>query len=214
MSVKQIIFLTYTFLVSPFLSHAFIPSLQRPYLKAQLRKACKTKNEPEIFRLTEELRPLNPTTDIIADFSKLDGDWKLDFSTAPTSEVPDESTTGVRTYQTIDAEGGVIYNVIDRGLPEKGLKIAIGAEATRKDRVALDFRTIEALSDSFPRRVVLQFPPRAFFRAVFRAGKFLGGEEFDEREFKEIGHFDVLFLDDDLRIQRNSEGNLFVNSRV
>ena len=144
----------------------------------------------------------------------MDGNWKLNFSTAPTGEVPDESATGVKTYQTIDATDGIIYNVIDRGLPEKGLKIRVGAEATRKDRVALDFQTIEALSDTFPRKVVFRFPPREFFRALFKAGKFLKGEPFDEIEFKEMGHFDVVYLDDDLRIQRNSEGNLFVNSRI
>jgi len=214
MLLNLITFSTCYFLLSSLLSQAFLPSLQRPPLKAKLRKACEEKDESEIFRLTEELRGINPTTDIIKDFKKLDGNWKLNFSTAPTGEVPDESATGIKTYQTIDTDDGIIYNVIDRGLPEKGLKIAVGAEPTRKDRVALDFQTIEALSDTFPKKIVLQFPPREFFRAVFKASKFLKREPFDEIEFKEIGHFDVVYLDDDLRIQRNSEGNLFVNSRI
>mmetsp|Transcript_10133 Transcript_10133/g.11836 ORF Transcript_10133/g.11836 Transcript_10133/m.11836 type:complete len:215 (+) Transcript_10133:98-742(+) len=214
MLVKPILFVPCALLLSPLLSHAFIPSLQRPYLKAQLRTACDKKDEATIFRLAEELRAINPTTDIIKDFNKLDGEWKLEFTTAPAQEVPDESATNIKTYQTIDAAEGIIYNVIDRGLPEKGLKIAVGAEPTRKDRVALDFRTIEALSDTFPKKVVIRFPPRNLVKAVFKAGKFFKGEPFDEIEFKEIGHFDVLFLDDDLRIQRNSEGNLFINSRI
>merc|ERR1712183_384157 len=109
---------------------------------------------------------------------------------------------------------GIIYNIIDRGLPDKGLKIAVGAEPTRTDRVALDFRTIEAYNDKFPRKVTLNFPPRSLFRTIFKVQKFFKGEPYDEKEFKEIGHFDLLFLDEDLRIQRNSEGNLFINSKM
>eukprot|EP00588_Corethron_pennatum_P028783 CAMPEP_0194334312 /NCGR_PEP_ID=MMETSP0171-20130528/65682_1 /TAXON_ID=218684 /ORGANISM="Corethron pennatum, Strain L29A3" /LENGTH=216 /DNA_ID=CAMNT_0039096901 /DNA_START=76 /DNA_END=726 /DNA_ORIENTATION=+ len=216
MLVNTIILFASSFLLIPSPSHALIPYLQRPYLKAQLRKACDRKEEAEIFRLAGELQTVNPTTDIIKDFDRLDGDWKLDFTTAPAGEVPDEGATGVKTYQTIDAAGGLIYNVIDRGLPEQGLRIEIGAEPTRKDRVALDFRTIEALSETFPKRFVFRFPPRKLVRAAFVAGNVLfgGGEPWDERKFKEIGHFDVLFLDEDLRIQRNSEGNLFINSRI
>ena len=203
---------------------ALLPSLQRPYLKARLRDACRDRDAPAILRLADELRAVNPTPDVVADFAKLAGDWRLEFTTAPAREVPDEAATGVRTYQTVALDppgdggggrvGGVIYNVIDRGLPARGLRIAVGAEPTRPDRVALDFRTIEASNDRFPRRVTLRFPPRALFRALFRLGKFAKGEPFDEREFKELGHFDVLYLDDDLRIQRNSEGNLFINSRM
>lgn len=192
---------------------AFVPAVQRPLLKAQLRKACLEKDESKIFGLVDDLSALNPTTDIVRDFSKLAGEWKLDFTTAPEGEVPREGD-GVKTYQSIDADDGVIYNVIDRGLPEKGLRIAVGAEPTRANRVALDFRTIEAYNDRFPKKVVLSFPPRNFFRTVFKVQKLFKGEDYDETEFKELGHFDVLFLDNDLRIQRNSEGNLFINSKI
>uniref|UniRef100_A0A7S2IFS8 Plastid lipid-associated protein/fibrillin conserved domain-containing protein n=1 Tax=Helicotheca tamesis TaxID=374047 RepID=A0A7S2IFS8_9STRA len=195
-------------------SEAFLPAIQRPTLKAQLRTACKQKDEQKIFKLADDLSKLNPTTDIIKDFRKLDGNWKLDFTTAPTGEVPDEATSGVKTFQTIDTSQGMIYNVIDQGLPEKGLKIGIGAEATRKSRVAIDFQTIEAFNNRFPRKVTLKFPPRSLVKALAKARAFVSGKQFDELEFKEIAHFDVLFLDNDLRIQRNSEGNLFVNSRV
>uniref|UniRef100_A0A7S1ZWW3 Plastid lipid-associated protein/fibrillin conserved domain-containing protein n=1 Tax=Trieres chinensis TaxID=1514140 RepID=A0A7S1ZWW3_TRICV len=196
-------------------SAAFLPALQRPVLKAELRKACVAKDGAKVSSLVEELAKLNPTTDIRRDFGKLSGNWKLDYTTAPVGEVPDENDgTGVKTFQSIDAEEGIIYNVIDRGLPEKGLKIGVGAEPTREGRVALDFRTIEAYNDRFPRKVTLKFPPRELIRNISRAKAVLSGKEFDELEFKEIAHFDVLFLDDDLRIQRNSEGNLFVNSRI
>lgn len=211
---------------------SFLPSLQRKNLKAELRKACQEKDESRILEYVNKLQPFNPTTDIIKDFGKLSGEWKLDFTTAPEREVPKEVEVGeedknnenvpssiVKTYQSIDIDinnsrKGVIYNIIDRGLPEKGLRIAVGAEPTRVDRVALDFRTIETYNDRFPKKVVLNFPPRNFFRTIFKVQKFFKGEQFNEIDFKEIGHFDVLFLDDDLRIQRNSEGNLFVNSRI
>jgi len=203
----------------------FLPftTLQRPFLKNELRKACQELNEPKIFQLVEELQKMNPTLNIIKDFYKLNGEWELDFTTASEGEVPRNNNNNnnkqgnadeVKTYQSIDANTGVIYNIIDRGLPEKGLKIAVGAEPTRPNRVALDFRTIEAYNNKFPKKVVLRFPPRNFFRTIFKAQQFLKNEPFSETEFKEIGHFDVLFLDDDLRIQRNSEGNLFINSRI
>lgn len=195
-------------------STAFIPALQRSALKAELRRAIESKDESSVIDAAEKLAKFNPTTDIIKDFGKLEGDWKLDFTTAPVSEVPDEEGTGFKTFQSIDAEAGIIYNVIDRGLPEKGLRIGVGAEPTRKGRVALDFRTIEAFNDRFPRKVTLRFPPRELIKAISKAGAALSGKNFDEREFKEIAHFDVLFLDQELRVQRNSEGNLFVNSRI
>ena len=192
---------------------AFVPSLQRYYFKAQLRDACVAKDENKIGQFVEELTKLNPTTDIRREFSKLNGEWKLDYTTAPVSEVPDE-TSGVKTYQTIDTAEGIIYNVIDRGLPKEGAKIAVGIEATRSDRVALDFRTIEAFNERLPNKsIVLSFPPRNLIKVVYKIGKFFKGQEYDELEFKEATHFDLLYLDDDLRIQRNSEGNLFVNSK-
>merc|ERR1712183_942631 len=119
-----------------------------------------------------------------------------------------------KTFQTIDTKNGIIYNVIDRGLPEKGLKIGVGAEPTRRNRVALDFRTIEAFNDKFPKKVNLRFPPRTFFRTLSKAKNFFTGKPFNELEFKELAYFDVIFLDKTLRIQRNSEGNLFVNSTM
>jgi len=198
----------------------FLAPLQRAALKNDLQNACtkEKENTPRILELVEELKKLNPSTDIRKDFNKLDGNWKLDFTTAPAQEVPreEEEKDGniVKTYQSIDTKEGVIYNIIDRGLPEKGLKIAVGAEPTRSDRVALDFRTIEAMNDRFPRKVTLRFPPRDFFRAITKISKFLTQEPYDELEFKELAYFDVLFLDDTLRIQRNSEGNIFVNSRI
>lgn len=120
----------------------------------------------------------------------------------------------MRTYQEIDVDEGIIYNVIDRGLPEKGLRIAVGAEPTRAGRVALDFRTVEAYNDRFPKKVTLRFPPRNLIRTVNKIQKALTGQKFDELEFKEIAYFDLLYLDSDLRVQRNSENNLFVNSRI
>ena len=171
------------------------------------------KDKTKIDDIIEELSKLNPTSDTRSQFSKLDGEWKLDFTTAPTTEVPDEQKSGVITYQTVDTDKGIIYNVIDRGLPEKGAKIGVGIEPTRSGRVALDFRTIEAFNDKFPKRILLKFPPRDLVKVVYKIGKILSGKEYDELEFKETAHFDLLYLDDDLRIQRNSEGNLFVNSR-
>mmetsp|Transcript_56277 Transcript_56277/g.67802 ORF Transcript_56277/g.67802 Transcript_56277/m.67802 type:complete len:214 (+) Transcript_56277:44-685(+) len=192
----------------------FIPFLQRPVLKKQLFEAFKTKDASAIKKIVDELSALNPTSDIMKDFGMLSGNWKLEYTTAPNSEVPDEATSGVKTYQNIDTSGGVITNVIDRGLPDKGLKISVGAEPTRPGRVALDFRTIEAFNDKFPKKVVIQFPPRSFFRVISKILARLIGEPYDEQKFKEIAYFDLLFLDSDLRIQRNNEGNIFINSRI
>jgi len=192
----------------------FIPAVQRFYLKAKLQDACKGKDITKISEIADKLSKFNPTSDIRTEFSKLDGEWKLDFTTAPESEVPDEQSSGVKTFQTVDSANGIIYNVIDRGLPDRGAKIGVGIEPTRADRVALDFRTIELYNDKFPNRVLLKFPPRNLVKAVYKIGKALKGVKYDELEFKEYSHFDLLYLDENLRIQRNSEGNLFVNSRI
>mmetsp|Transcript_6319 Transcript_6319/g.9729 ORF Transcript_6319/g.9729 Transcript_6319/m.9729 type:complete len:210 (-) Transcript_6319:45-674(-) len=208
--MRSVVGISLLLLIQPVVSLAFVLApLQRWSLKGELLKACEAKDTSKILKLAEELKPLNPTTDIRDSFNRLEGDWKLDFTTAPAQEVPEEGN-GVNTYQTI--EEGIIYNIINR--PDRKLKIAVGAEPTRVDRVALDFRTIEASQDSFPKHVTIRFPPRNFFRFVAKAQCFLSGEAYDETKFKELAYFDLLFLDDDLRIQRNSEGNLFINSRL
>lgn len=197
-----------------FESSAFLAPIQRNSLKGKLKNACQLKDEAKIISVVNELSKLNPTKDITKDFAKLDGQWKLAFTTAPSSEVPDEEASGFSTYQKIETKKGIIYNVIDRGLPAKGLRIGVGAEPTRPGRVALDFRTIEVFGN-FPRgKLRLAFPDRALVKAVAKLVAKVRGEAWDELRFKEIAHFDVLFLDEDLRVQRNSEGNLFVNTRI
>ena len=52
-------------------------------------------------QVVKDLLRLNPITDIRKEFSKLNGEWMLDYTTTPVSEVPDESS-GIKTYQTID----------------------------------------------------------------------------------------------------------------
>merc|ERR1712183_876166 len=115
-----------------------IAPFRRAALKTELKSACRKKDRIKILDLSEQLRTLNPTTDIQKEFNKLDGDWKLDFTTASAREVPPDddstsssTTTGFKTFQTIDTKKGIIYNIIDRGLPKKGLKVAVGAEPTR-----------------------------------------------------------------------------------
>lgn len=252
-------------IVAPFQRATLKSELKTIFVARKKTTSRKRKNgedadyyDNQILELSKKLRKWNPTTDIQKDFNKLNGDWKLEYTTAPAQEVPrdddgdddddDSSTvpatvsrTNTKTYQTIDTTIGLIYNVIDqRGSSNnkknqgRVLKIAVGAEPTRKDRVALDFRTIEVINDndndkdstssslfssfpvpSFPpKTVTLSFPPRSFFRAVTKVQKFVQNIPYNELEFKELAYFDIIYLDDNLRIQQNSEGNLFINSRI
>jgi PAP_fibrillin len=155
--------------------------------------------------------------------SPLEGTWKLLFTTAADASFSKNSTRGEATAKNVvDASRGRITNVIDFKDRADGttpvlkqLNVVIQATPESKNRVALRFRYAKAVLTKFlffPIRWSLYIPvPAPFitrlivlFYRIFRRKKAKAPPK---------AYFDVLYLDDTLRIHRTGEDNLFVQAR-
>lgn len=179
-----------------------------------------------------ELALVNPTINATAFLGDRDngqqaplhGAWKLLFTSAADASFSKNSTRGAAKVQNIvNGPKGYITNVIDF-LPreEDGkapllqqLNVVIGAKASSPSRVELNFRYAKAVFSRFlflPVKWSLYIPvPATFitrcivlFYRIFRRG---------QAKAPPKAYFDVLYLDDDLRIHKTGEDNLFVQAR-
>ena len=157
------------------------------------------------------------------DKAPLNGSWKSLFTTAADANFSKNSTRGAARVQNIvDGKKGTITNVIDfEPKPDgtepvlKQLNVIIKAIPVSAKRVELQFRYAKAVLTRFLFWKVqwsLYIPVPGpfitrclvFFSRIFRFGK-----------VKKVpkGYFDLLYLDDELRVHRTGEDNLFVQSR-
>ena len=158
------------------------------------------------------------------------GTWKLLFTTAADATFSKNSTRGYATAQNVvDASRGRITNVVDFapiygedgkivGEPAlKQLNVVIAATAVGKSRVELRFRYAKAVLTKFfgwKRRWNLYIPvPAPFITRIIvlvsRIVRFGRGT----KKVVPNAYFDVLYLDDQLRIHRTGEDNLFVQAK-
>lgn len=172
--------------------------------------------------------PLNEPTQFLGDklngtLAPLNGAWKLLFTTAADASFSKNSTRGdAKAQNVVDASKGRITNVIDFATKEDGtepvlkqLNVVIQAVAAGPRRVELTFRYAKAVLTKFffiPVRWSLYIPvPAAFITRCI----VLFSRIFKRQGVKKPpqAYFDVLYLDDDLRIHKTGEDNLFVQAR-
>jgi len=178
--------------------------------------------------ILSELNPTPNATAFLGDEEKglqspLHGPWKLLFTTAADATFNSNSSRGdARVQNIVDAPRGKITNVIDFLPKDDGrkpvleqLNVIIKANALSEKRVELNFRYAKAVLTKFfffPVKWNLYIPvPATFitriivlFYRIFRRGKATSPPK---------AYFDVLYLDNDLRIHKTGEDNLFVQSR-
>ena len=180
-----------------------------------------------VMEQAEELAKHNPTEEptlYLGDKEKgskspLDGEWKLLFTTAADATFSKNSTRGDATAKNVvDASRGRITNIIDFASKNGTepvllqLNVVIGAKAAGPSRVDLRFRYAKAVLTRFPYRIYIPVPAPfitrfiVFFSRIFRFGK--KGKKAVPKAF-----FDVLYLDDQLRIHNTGEDNLFVQAK-
>jgi hypothetical protein len=187
----------------------------------------------EVIAICEKLSECSPIEDptrFLGDTEKgelapLNGPWKSLFTTAADANFSKNSTRGAAQVQNIvNATKGRITNVIDFVTKEDGtepllkqLKVVIQATAVSPKRVELQFRYAQAVFTKFlffKVRWSLYIPVPGpfitrcivFFSRIFKFGR--GGAKKVPK-----GYFDVLYLDDDLRVHRTGEDNFFVQAR-
>jgi hypothetical protein len=190
----------------------------------------------DVIETTNELHNCNPTEDATlylgdkdnGNKAPLNGEWKLLFTTAADASFSKNSKRGSASVKNVvDATKGKITNVIDfhqensNATAEeplvKQLNVVIAAKAASKSRVGLEFKYAKVVLSrifGWKRQWNLYIPVPApfitrlivFFSRVFRFGK-------KDKKVPPKAYFDVLYLDDELRIQRTGEDNLFVQAK-
>jgi len=150
----------------------------------------------------------------------LNGTWRLLFTTAADATFSRNSTRGGAAVSNIvDAVAGTITNCIDFEPREDGksptleqLRVRLTAQAESDVRLVLAFRYVKAqLTRLFGiplgrRRVTVKLPVPAplitRIRSIFN------------RKPPPKPYFDLLYLDNTLRVHRTGEGNIFVQGKV
>mmetsp|Transcript_23178 Transcript_23178/g.40778 ORF Transcript_23178/g.40778 Transcript_23178/m.40778 type:complete len:237 (-) Transcript_23178:373-1083(-) len=187
----------------------------------------------EIINICEQLAayaPLQDPTRFIGDKehgdeAPLNGAWKSLFTTAADANFSKDSKRGAAKAQNIvNATKGTITNVIDFDETENGtepllkqLNVVIKATAVSPKRIGLQFQYAKAILTKFlwfKVKWALYIPvPGPFITRciVFLSRLFKFGRKGSKKVPK--AYFDVLFLDEDLRVHRTGEDNMFVQAR-
>jgi PAP_fibrillin len=167
------------------------------------------------------------------DLAPLNGAWKLLFSNAADAVFSKDSKRGAaKTQNIVDAKRGKITNVIDfQTLPDgtepvlKQLQVIIKATALNAQRVQLDFQYAKVKLTKFfflplfGRTLTLYIPvPAAFITACIeffqRIRQWVLRRKAKGEKRTARGYFDVLFLDDQLRVHKTGQGNMFVQAKA
>mmetsp|Transcript_833 Transcript_833/g.2080 ORF Transcript_833/g.2080 Transcript_833/m.2080 type:complete len:274 (+) Transcript_833:78-899(+) len=220
----------------------FVASLrsqfQRNDLKKQLVAAATAKDETLVLSLIDDLARFNPTecpTLGLAgydggspDSAPLGGAWRLLFTNAKDAEEPartesnpdgqfgKSAKTGVEvtTGQSIDAARGECVNFIalaGESRPFDRLEITIKMTPLSDRRVRLDFLRGLALNEKAPlpflKEFRFSFPPAV-------VGDILARIRGKDPSVEPQAYFDVLYIDDTLRVHRTGEGKVFVQQRA
>lgn len=186
----------------------------------------------QVMTICQRLSEVNPTEEPTKFFgdkengaqSPLHGSWRLLFTTAADASFSKNSTRGdAKVKNVVDARRGRITNVIEFASKEDGtgpvlkqLNVVIKAVATSPMRVELTFRYAKAVLTKLfflPIRWSLYIPvPGPFItRCIVLVYRLFTFGKTAKRPPKAF--FDVLYLDDDLRIHKTGEDNLFVQAK-
>jgi hypothetical protein len=181
----------------------------------------------QVFTNIQRLETLNPTLKPTQFFGTADGErcplhgsWKLLFTTAADASFSPNSTRGdAQASNVVYAVHGKITNIIDflprqdgksRSLEQ--LKVRLVAQAESDSRVSFRFKYVKVKLGRvfgiplFGKKLTLIIPvPGPFFTRILTL----------LRRVKETpkAFFEVIYLDQHLRIHKTGEGNIFVQGR-
>lgn len=167
-----------------------------------------------IFSAVAYLEELNPTPAPTATPELLDGNWLLMFTTS-------QELLGIdrfplyklgNIYQCLRMAEGKIFNIAEvKGLPLLGGLVSVCANFTvvSEKQVKVNFERLVAGSQS-----LLGYQGVNSFVDTLRSPKKLFAIDFKIKREDQKGWLETTYLDQDMRIGRGNEGNLFVLRRV
>ncbi|CAE7854496.1 Cbp20-A [Symbiodinium necroappetens] len=164
-----------------------------------------------LARYTPNKEPLKHFGTSLGSECALHGAWSLLFTTAADATFTKNSTRGAaKVCNVVDAVAGTVTNCIDfeETSALESLRVRLTARPASPRRLDLAFRYIRARVKSFfgiplgGRRLTLTLPvPGPFLTRVL---------SFFTRKPPPQPYFDLLYLDDTLRVHRTGQGNLFI----
>ena len=167
-----------------------------------------------IFSAVSYLEDLNPTPAPTQTPELLDGDWLLIFTTS-------QELLGIdrfplyklgNIYQCLRVAEGKIFNVAEvKGLPLLGGLVSVCANFTvvSDKRVKVNFERLVAGSQS-----LVGYQDVHSFIDTLRSPKKLLAIDFKIKREDQKGWLETTYLDQNLRIGRGNEGNLFVLRKI
>lgn len=167
-----------------------------------------------ILAAVAQLEDRNPTPHPVEAIEKLDGNWRLLYTTSEELLQIDRFPflkLG-QIYQYIRAKDAKIYNIAEvYGLPFLEGLVSVAAQFTPVSdrRVNVTFeRGIIGLQKFIDYRA-----PDYFVQQIETGKKFMA-IDFNITSREQKGWLEITYLDDDLRIGRGNEGNVFVLTKV
>jgi PAP_fibrillin len=167
-----------------------------------------------IFSAVAYLEELNPNTSPNNSPELLDGNWLLLFTTS-------QELLGIdrfplyklgNIYQCLRVAEGKIFNVAEvKGLPLLSGLVSVCANFTVVDekRVKVNFERLVAGSQS-----LIGYQDVNSFIDTLRSPKKLFAIDFQIKREDQKGWLETTYIDQDLRIGRGNEGNLFVLRKI
>ena len=155
----------------------------------------------------------------------LGGTWKLRFTTASDATFKPGRRGPATTLQYVNSTIGTFTNIIEfrenKG-KVKGFQVVVEGKPVNDKRINLTFRRviIDRRSRVGLNRIVIPLPNFNFLQRFSRK-KNLPEEVSQEinvdtstKKKREGPHFNMLYLDDEMRIHKTGEGNYFVQTRL
>lgn len=167
-----------------------------------------------ILAAIASLEDLNPTPRPLEARDRLNGDWRLLYTTSRgllnLDRFPFLQLGQI--YQCIRVNNNSVYNIAEiNGLPYLEGLVSVSAkfEPLSIRRVQVKFeRSIIALT-----RVVGYKTPTEFIQQIESGKKFMAFD-FAIKSNNQQGWLDITYIDDDLRIGRGNEGSVFVLTKI
>lgn len=167
-----------------------------------------------IMAAIAQLEDRNPTPRPVEAAELLNGDWRLIYTTSRGILSIDQFPLFKlgQVYQCIRVQGNRVYNIAEvYGLPllEGIVSVAAGFTAVSERRVDVKFeRSILGLQ-----RLVNYQSPAEYIQRIESGAKFTA-IDFSIADREQQGWLDITYLDEDLRLGRGNEGNVFVLTKV
>lgn len=181
----------------------------------------------KVLKLVEQIAKYNPTPDPLEHWMStdgrgeecmLDGLWKLRFTTAADATFKPGRRGPATTSQKVNATDGTLTNIIEfreNNGTLRNFRVVVEGERLSNTELELNFRKI--LITREPRRWLAK---RFLSKFTIPLPNFKTLEWFTRRRDRAAERrtmkpgFKVLYLDEDLRIHKTTQGQVFVQSRL